>query len=76
MLIQIVALHPVHVSLLDDRRESLLGGPSRLQERGQVGPLPQLRDRKLEAKALQRPLPDGAPEILAQGGRKDGAEVA
>ena len=39
---------PVHVSLLDDRRQGLLGGAARLQESREVRALSQLRDGQLD----------------------------
>ena len=38
----------VHVRLLDDRRQRLLGRAARLQERGEVGAFAQLRDGEVD----------------------------
>ena len=47
----------MHVGLLNDRGEGLLGGATRLQERGQVRTLPELRDRQVNPPSPGLPAP-------------------
>lgn len=47
----------LHIGLLDDRRQRLLGHPARLQEAREVGAFPQLRDAQLDSARARLPVP-------------------
>jgi hypothetical protein len=54
---------PLHIGLLDDRGERLLGHPARLQEAGEVAALPELRNAQLDG--ARAGLPVARPVAVA-----------
>ena len=56
-LVDLPRRDPMHVRLLHDREQRVLGAPARLQQRGKVGPGSHLRNRQLDRAHPRVPRP-------------------